>query len=60
MFVNQNADAYSDDARDKWVFRHVRNEKNTDINLDQFVMPTTERGQDADNYIRELRDNDRI
>ena len=28
------------------------------INLDQFVMPSTERGQDADSYIRELRDND--
>ena len=30
------------------------------INLDQFVMPATERGQDADSYVRELRDNDRI
>lgn len=30
------------------------------IDLDQFVMQATERGQDADNYIRELRDNDRI
>ncbi len=30
------------------------------INLEQFVMPTTERGKDADAYIRELRDNDRI
>ena len=30
------------------------------IDLDQFVMPATERGQDADGYIRELRDNDRI
>lgn len=30
------------------------------IDLDQFVMSATERGQDADNYIRELRDNDRI
>lgn len=28
--------------------------------LDQFVMPTTERGQDADAYVRELRDSDRI
>lgn len=28
--------------------------------LDRFVMPTTQRGQEADNYIRELRDNDRI
>ena len=35
------------------------NEK-TVINLDQFVMPATERGQNADSYIRELRDNDRI
>lgn len=30
------------------------------VNLDQFVMPATERGQNADDYIRELRDNDRI
>lgn len=30
------------------------------IDLDQFVMSATERGQDADSYIRELRDNDRI
>jgi len=28
--------------------------------LDQFVMTATERGQDADNYIRELRDHDRL
>lgn len=30
------------------------------IDLDQFVMPATERGQNADSYVRELRDNDRI
>ena len=30
------------------------------INLEQFVMPATERGQNADPYIRELRDNDRV
>lgn len=30
------------------------------IDLEQFVMPETERGKDADAYIRELRDNDRI
>ena len=30
------------------------------IDLDQFVMTATERGQKADDYIRELRDNDRI
>lgn len=30
------------------------------IDLDQFIMPATERGRDADNYVRELRDNDRI
>lgn len=29
-------------------------------NLDQFVMPPTERSQDADAYVRGLRDNDRI
>lgn len=32
----------------------------SDRNLDQFVMSATERGQDADNYVRGLRDNDRI
>lgn len=31
-----------------------------DIDLDQFIMSATERGQDADNYIREMRDNDRF
>ena len=30
------------------------------VDLDQFVMSATERGQNADNHIRELRDNDRI
>lgn len=29
-------------------------------NLEQFIMPPTERGQDADAYVRELRDNDRL
>ena len=29
-------------------------------NLDQFVMEPTERGQNADAYVRELRDNDRF
>lgn len=37
-----------------------KTEKKAAINLDQFVMPATERGQDADRYIRELRDNDRF
>lgn len=36
----------------------VDNSEKNVINLDQFVMPSTERGQDADSYIRELRDND--
>ena len=30
------------------------------MDLNQFVMASTERGQDADKYIRELRDNDRF
>lgn len=30
------------------------------VNIEQFVMPATERGQNADSYIRELRDSDRI
>ncbi|MBD5458300.1 MAG: hypothetical protein HDR27_06995 [Lachnospiraceae bacterium] len=34
--------------------------KRTVWDLEQFVMPSTERGQDADAYIRELRDNDRF
>ena len=37
-----------------------KTEKKAAINLVQFVMPATERGQDADRYIRELRDNDRF
>lgn len=28
--------------------------------LEQFIMPLTERGQNADAYLRELRDNDRF
>lgn len=35
-------------------------EKKKVIDLDQFVMTATERGQNADDYVRELRDNDRI
>lgn len=35
-------------------------ETERDISLEQFVMQATERGQDADSYIRELRDNDRV
>lgn len=31
-----------------------------DIDLEQFIMPATERGQNADEYIRGLRDNDRF
>lgn len=30
------------------------------IDLNQFVMTATERGQNADQYVRELRDNDRF
>lgn len=30
------------------------------VDIEQFVMPATDRGQNADSYIRELRDNDRI
>ena len=30
------------------------------IDLNQFVMASTERGQNADNYVRELRDSDRF
>ena len=30
------------------------------IDLDQFVMPVTERGRNADEYIREMRDHDRL
>lgn len=35
-------------------------EKEKVVNLDQFIMTATARGEDADNYIRELRDNDRF
>ena len=30
------------------------------IDLNQFVMESTDRGQNADKYVRELRDNDRF
>ncbi|MDE7282775.1 MAG: hypothetical protein K2N85_04215 [Lachnospiraceae bacterium] len=30
------------------------------VDINQFVMESTERGQNADEYIRELRDNDRF
>lgn len=30
------------------------------VDLKQFVMESTERGQNADKYVRELRDNDRF
>ena len=30
------------------------------IDVKQFVMAPTERGQNADKYVRELRDNDRF
>ncbi len=30
------------------------------IDLKQFVMESTERGQNADQYVRELRDDDRF
>ena len=30
------------------------------IDLNQFVMESTERGQNADEYVRELRDDDRF
>jgi len=30
------------------------------IDLNLFVMESTERGQNADKYVRELRDNDRF
>ncbi len=36
-----------------------KNEKYTDINLDIFVKPT-ERGKNADNYLKDLRCADRI
>ena len=35
-------------------------EKREKIDLDQFVMPTTDRSMNADEYIREMRDNDRL
>ena len=32
----------------------------SDVDLNQFIMASTERGQNADEYVRELRDNDRF
>lgn len=34
--------------------------KETGWDLEQFIMPPTERRQSADAYVRELRDNDRF
>lgn len=39
--------------------KESENKKMT-CNIEKFVMPPTERGQNADSYIRELRDNDRF
>ena len=35
-------------------------EKKSAIDLDQFIMSTTDRGRNADEHIREMRDNDRM
>lgn len=43
---------------DKLVGEDETKKKTCD--LEQFVMPPTERGQSADDYVRELRDNDRF
>lgn len=43
---------------DQLVDKNQMNEKTWD--LDQFVMPPTKRGQNADSYVRELRDYDRL
>lgn len=37
-----------------------KTEKKVVLDMDQFVMEATERGQDADSYVRELRDHDRF
>ncbi|MEH2944545.1 hypothetical protein VSQ32_17230 [Lachnospiraceae bacterium KK002] len=39
--------------------KESENKKMT-CNIEKFIMPPTERGQNADSYIRELRDNDRF
>ncbi len=38
----------------------IETKTKSDRNLDQFVMSATKRGQDVGNYVRGLRDNDRI
>lgn len=30
------------------------------VDLDQFVIPTTERGKNVDEYMKEMRENDRL
>lgn len=35
----------------------ISDRQTKEIDLDQFVMPTTERGRNADEYIREIRDS---
>ena len=43
-----------------WLIEAPEKSEKKVKDLDQFIMETTQRGQDADRYIRELRDNDRI
>ncbi len=38
----------------------VDTEEKKVVDLKQFVMEPTERGENADQYVRELRDNDRF
>lgn len=43
-----------------WWRSHYKTETEKKIDLDQFVMSTTERGRNVDEYMKEMRDNDRI
>jgi len=42
------------------LINDVSDDKKKTIDLEQFIMPVTERGQNADEYVRGLRDGDRI
>lgn len=37
-----------------------KSDKKKTVDFNQFIMETTQRGENADEYVRELRDNDRI
>ena len=42
------------------LIKDVNDDKKKAADLDRFIMPVTERGKNADDYVRGLRDDDRV